>query len=288
VRVGHGSPRLLVKTDSTLFQQVALAWSPDGQKLAVSINCEQTSDIQATCREGPTGITALYTIRRDGSHLRKVVAIPRAFARRPEIWGAAWSPDGRRIAYVVTSPDSCCGTFLYTISSNGGTPRVLRAERDPDHTLGAPSWSPDGRWLAYGAHCLVPITSDLYCDLVVQRSFGGERRVLLRSFTRRDTGFFSPAWTPDGGTLLYSQRGDTGSPALLAIDLKTTRRRVVVRKFAAVLATARDSRTFAFIEDAGLTSPQLATLSGRMLDRAPRIPFYLPSNAEGTASLWIR
>jgi Tol biopolymer transport system component len=140
---------------------------------------------------------ALYTIERDGSDRRQLVALPAATRFEPRIRGVAWSPDSRRIAYVAND------AFLYTIGSNGGAPRLVAAERNPDYTVGNPAWSPNGRWIAYGGHCHVArLGGDIDCSLVARIAPGAKRRVLLNS--PGDTTASPPAWTPDSRSLLYS------------------------------------------------------------------------------------
>jgi Tol biopolymer transport system component len=276
VRVGHGLPRRLFKTYEPAFG-VSLAWSPDGRKLAFSVDCH--SEIPgAACADG----TVLYTIDRDGTRLRRLVIVPSKAPFVPEMSGAVWSPNGRRIAYIVTAaegkdrPDA-----LYTVSVAGGTPRLIaQAKRGAYHELAPPSWAPNGRWISYGDCDLPRMTSSVYCDLVVRPSSGGVARVLLTPFNG-DSALGPAAWTPDSRTLLRWQ-GRT----LFAIDFPTRRRRAVLSiDRANVIAVARDGRTFALIPDSG--PPIEATLSGRIVDRGPRIPFYSGVGPTWTASLWI-
>ncbi len=279
VRVGHGRPRRLFTTDQEAYG-VALAWSPDGRTLAFSVDCVDDPSVTG-CR----GVTALYTIHRDGTGLRQLTSVPAQALSIPQIWGDAWSPDGRRIAYIVTytSTGNAPGDALYTISAAGGRPRLI-ARETPDRALAAPSWAPNGRLIAYGACHITRLGSHALCDLVVRPSSGGKPRVLLRGFV--ETGLWRAAWTPDSRTLLRGQ-----GLALYAINVQSGRRRTVLRHFAAAIAVAGDGRTFAFIPDAAAPSPSLATLSGRVIDKGPRIPFYSgvgPTNGgPGTASLWI-
>jgi dipeptidyl aminopeptidase/acylaminoacyl peptidase len=276
VRVGHGAPRRLAETFA--FAHAEVAWSPDGRKIAYSVDCEEDLS-SSTCVSGPTGTTALYTIDRDGSDPRQLVALPAATTFEPQIRGLAWSPDSRRIAYVAND------TFLYTIGSNGGAPRLVAAERNPDYTVGNPAWSPNGRWIAYGGHCYVALLGgDIDCSLVASSSRGAKRRVLLNS--PGDTGVSPPAWTPDSRTLLYAR---VGRPALFRIDFATARRRRIMRVFAAGVTVARDGRSFAFIPEpfAGFTKPAVATLTGQIVARGPKIPYYDTVGSHGNVSLWI-
>src|SRR5207249_5278714 len=90
-------------------------------------------------------------------------------------------------------------------------------------------WSSDvcSSDLAYGDHCYMPpLGGDIRCDLVVRDSSGGNPRVLLPSFRRRNTGLWPAAWTPDSRTLLHSGYGDTGHPALFEIGRASCRERV--------------------------------------------------------------
>jgi len=280
VRVGHGAPRLLAETFT--YASAEVAWSPDGRKIAYSVDCEEDRSL-STCVSGPTGTTALYTIERDGSDRRQLVALPAASASEPDnIRGVAWSLDSRRIAYVATTGQ---GTFLYTIGSSGGVPRLIAAERNPDYTLGNPAWSPNGRWIAYGGHCYLPLLGgDIDCSLVARSTRGAKRRVLLRS--PGDTGLWPPAWTPDSRTLLYAREA---RPALFRIDFATARPRRIMRVFAADVTVARDGRSFACIPETfgGFTRPAVATLTGQVVARGPKISYFDTVGGHGNASLWI-
>jgi len=269
VRVGHGAPRQLAETFA--FANAEVAWSPDGRKIAYAVDCEDDFS-SGRCVSGPTGTTALYTIERDGSDRRQLVALPAATTFEPQIRGLAWSRDGRRIAYVAND-------------SNGGVPRLVAAERNPDYTLGNPAWSPNGRWIAYGGHCYLPrLGGDIDCSLVASSSRGTKRRVLLNS--PGDTGVWPPAWTPDSRTLLYAREA---RPALFRIDFATARPRRIMRVFAADVTVARDGRSFAFTPEpfAGFTKPAVATMTGQIVARGPKIPYYDTVGGHGNVSLWI-
>ena len=284
LQVGRGRPRRVLRTFSSSFA-VSLAWSRDGRRLAVSVDCDYDTGPGKTCRPGRNGTTALYTVWRDGSHLRRLVAYPSDRSPVPHVWGTAWSRDGRRIAYIVTTAHGCCSESLYTVSANGGRPALVARVTGADRTLAAPSWAPNGRFIAYG-ECMLPrITSSVFCDLVVRRPTGDDRRVLLpgaSSSPMLDTGLWASVWAPDSRTLLHPNFRD----GLLAIDVRTGHRRVVLRQFVYVMALAHDARTFAYIAQQG--PPSVATMNGRIVERGPRVPFFSGEGPPGSAAVWIR
>src|SRR4051794_24983821 len=66
------------------------------------------------------------------------------FLSRPRI-----SPDGQRVAYMVTKVDARTHAYrssIWSVPSSGGEARRLTAE---PANASSPGWSPDGRWLAF-------------------------------------------------------------------------------------------------------------------------------------------
>ncbi|HMO59444.1 MAG TPA: S9 family peptidase, partial [Roseiflexaceae bacterium] len=84
---------------------------------------------------------------------------------------AAWSPDGRWIAYV----ENHNGTQqLRRVAAGGGTPEIVVAP--PIGVVAVPAWSPDGRQLAY-LYGSPTTPNDLWCVAAV----GGTPRRLTHS-----------------------------------------------------------------------------------------------------------
>ena len=113
------------------------------------------------------------------------------------------SPDGKRVAYVVTWPDRDADETRMSvhIASTDGRARARRfTQGNKDHT---PRWSPDGRHLAF--------VSDRgeKNQLFVAPLDGGE----ARQVTKASHGISNPAWSPDGKLIAYMARtGDYKSP----------------------------------------------------------------------------
>ena len=117
---------------------------------------------------------------------------------------AAWSPDGRQVAYVrslrrflfAERPES-----LYTGPADGGPSRFAGLVPDP-HSL---AWSPDGRWLALvsGNDVFAVGTSQLGnkgpSAIVMVPAAGGSPVPVTGNAALN----MSPAWTPDSHHLLF-------------------------------------------------------------------------------------
>jgi TolB protein len=151
---------------------------------------------------GPSGdLTSLYTIRPDGSGLRRLTVPPTLQALGGDS-GPSWAPHGRRLVFERNLP--YWGTDrmrLMSVSANGGAATALT--RGPFDAM--PSFAPDGRRIAFTRvqRSLVAPSAGLF---TVDRS-GGHLAPLLS-----DGIDLSAAWSPDGRTIAFSRLASADRP----------------------------------------------------------------------------
>jgi Tol biopolymer transport system component len=155
-------------------------WSPDGRRLAFTGNqpclyCQW-----------------LYTVRRDGTALRRVIA--------EGAYSPTWSVRGR-LAFVNWDDQYLTRVGvkdgLYTIRPDGSELRPLYSggQLGPGIT---PDWSPDGDRIAFAAAAREgPDNREIF---TIKANGRGLRR--LTAFKFRDTAS-SPVWSPDGKHIAF-------------------------------------------------------------------------------------
>jgi Tol biopolymer transport system component len=186
------------------------AWSPDGRKLAVIAGRNAPNDNHVTIGDH------LAVANSDGSGLRHLT---RGNAHNAD---PAWSPDGRRLAFVRSPPATSSPSSWIAVIDAGGT-------RLRQLTHGAvdlePSWAPDGHTIAF-----LRVDPRTYASSIwlVRPDGSGLHRILadLKNVTE-------PVWSPSGsrllvqdGRTLYSVQpggGDLRVLAQLSTDSKGAR-----------------------------------------------------------------
>jgi Tol biopolymer transport system component len=133
VPLAGGPPVRLTRTSGA--NDFLAAWSPDGRQIAFT----STRD----------GTDQLYLMNVDGSGQHRLTSAAGADARyERENWGAVWSPDGTRLAFVSTRDGA---PQVYQVNADGSHPINLSRDAGMADGVGLVSWSRAGDMLAYGA-----------------------------------------------------------------------------------------------------------------------------------------
>src|SRR4051794_21199441 len=117
------------------------------------------------------------------------------YATMPQLATPRWSPDGKRIAYVLTKADLARSAYdadVWIVDADGAHDRQLT--RSPSGET-RPQWSPDGKQLAFlsdrgGRNAIYVIDVD-----------GGEARQL----SNEPTAVRELAWSPDGKEIAFTR-----------------------------------------------------------------------------------
>jgi dipeptidyl aminopeptidase/acylaminoacyl peptidase len=113
------------------------------------------------------------------------------------------SPDGHRVAYVVTTIDeeaNAYRTAIWVAPLDGSADaRQLTSGARND---GSPRWSPDGRWLAFVSNRDGEDEKKAHGELYVLPADGGEAHPLTEGKASVD----SIAWSPDSSRIAFTRR----------------------------------------------------------------------------------
>lgn len=164
----------------------------------------------------PTGARAVFEVRGELITLPAEKGDARNLTRTPGVHerDPAWSPDGRRIAYLSDQG----GEYHLRILDQRGleAPRVISLG-DPTFYY-SPKWSPDGKKIAYTDKRLNLFVLDLQKGKPVKvdsDTFDNPERTL------------DPSWSPDSRWIAYTKRLDNQLRAVFVYDVAAGKARQI-------------------------------------------------------------
>ncbi|MCZ0951630.1 MAG: hypothetical protein OXJ56_03515 [Rhodospirillaceae bacterium] len=153
-------------------------WSPDGERLAITLEVDGNVDIYVMSALDGSGLTRLTTHPADDH-------------------GASWSPDGSMIAFNSDRSGSDQIWRRNVEEGNWGA-YLVQLTQDTYHgrVNNFLSWSPDGRWIAFEAD-----RDRDDPEIYLANAVDGTNQQRL-TFTRALDEV--PSWSPDGTRILFS------------------------------------------------------------------------------------
>jgi TolB protein len=198
--------RYLVRTDGSgarklPYMPLNAVWSPDGRQIAFVNNVSTGLPGPGAARSKDD--SEIYVMNADGSGQRRLTRNP------AHDFAPAWSPDGRRIAFVSSWQ-------LWVMNADGSGQRQLT--RQGAHNFN-PTWSPDGKRIAFErGRRQRDYVGCTYCAglrglaVFVMKADGSGQRKLTQ-------GGSQPHWSPDGQKIAFvSERDGNGDIWLMNAD----------------------------------------------------------------------
>ena len=199
---------------------VSPAWSPDGSRIAFISHYSYDKE------------AGIYTMAPDGSDQRLVVRFRSItndedpatdlYSRLLGGRGPVWSPDGKKLAYVLAIQErnpnqrrghkDYTGQVLYTVNADGTELKELFAVEDrlTESITTEPAWSPDSQRIAFAIRIKGPPHSPGYYTIRADGSDLTELGLPHQQIPGIGVAGFGLFWSPDGSEILMAGSSYSG------------------------------------------------------------------------------
>lgn len=165
----------------------------------------------AVLRPQSTGKSDIFLMNADGGNAVALTATPEEREYHP-----AWSPDGRRLAFVRSSDFQAASYNLWTVEADGsGATQLTFPAEHPNEQIFSPAWSPDGSTIAY-----LQGTA-----LYLMDADGKNRRPVGTPATLGEV--FWASWSPDGSRLAIERMRPSGGWEIATVGVDGSGLRVL-------------------------------------------------------------
>jgi TolB protein len=160
---------------------------------------------------GRDGASVAYTSYRSGKpdiYFQRPGSKPASIVKAGQMaTGAAFSPDGRRLAYSLATGDN--SAQIWVAKADGSDAKVIT--NTPFFINSSPSWSPDGKQLAFVSNR--GGTPQIY---IMGADGSNARRITFQGNYNQ-----TPDWSPRGDLIAFTARDERAAFDLFAVNVDT-------------------------------------------------------------------
>ena len=192
---GHAAPEMDASSSRNRVKDEIELMNPDGSAITPlhifgsdpMISPDGTKIVYCSLHD--TIYSQIFVMNSDGTAPKRLTDI-----KSGDACGPAWSHDGKKIAfYAFAQAQPSRNPEIRVMDADGSNPKKLT-----EHGMD-PSWSPDGKQIAFASR------RDDTFQIYAMNADGSN----VRRLTKNNAENSSPAWAPDGGSILYiSATGD--------------------------------------------------------------------------------